>query len=502
MSEPVSTPPTTSESSSGGRMVAETELKAGALGLPGVLMQAIADVGPAVGVFFTLGFIASYAGAATPLAVLIASCIILMVAISLAELARHLPSAGGYYTYISHTLGPRFGFITGWLMFLFYPLATFAAQVFMCYLFHDELKASSLGWDIPWWILFLVMIGSASFLIYRGISISAKVVLALGLAECAIVFILSVWGFFDTGPGGISITQPFNPSSTTSHGLFFGVVFSVFAISGWEAIVPIAEETEEPRKNIPRALIFSVLIIGGLTTISMWGLLTGWGRNDIDGLLNSSQLPVFTLAQNFWGPLWWIVVITLINSVWAICIGVMNTSTRMWFAMARSGSLPHGLAKLHPTYKTPVNALALQLVVTLGLGLVLGSVWKGNDVFAVAGLLFTLVLSWMFVWGNVGVIRYFLTERRSEFNVLLHAVFPVVSSAALVFVCVQTFTNPSPAGRGGYALPIFVVWGVIGVVVLIVMRIRGREDWLLRAGRAAHERPETASEVEEHPAFL
>jgi len=491
---PAAGPPS---SAGGAHIAADTGLQAAALRLPGVLMQSITTVAPAIGMFFTIQFIASYAGIVAPLGYLLAFLIVLMLAASVSQLAKHLPNAGGYYTYISHTLHPRLGWISGWIMFLYMPVAPFTSPVFLSFLLRDELKTSSLGWDIPWWLIFIVLEGLVVFLMYRGIQISAQALLVFGLAEIVIVGALGLWGFFDTGPGGFNFSS-YNPGNTTSHNLFFAVVFSVFALTGWEAAAPIAEEAEDPKRTVPRALIYSVVIMGAFFAICSWGLILGWGTADVNNLVGSTELIPFVLAKQFWGPLWWLAMFALINSAIAVSIATMNASTRMWFAMARSGSLPSVLQRLHPKHRTPVTAIMLQAAITFGFGLVLGARWGGATLFFISGLLFTLCASWIYIFGNVGVIRYYLTERRSELNPVLHVVFPVVSSVILVYICIQTFTNPTPTGRLAYALPIFLVWLAAGAVVLVAMRMRGREDWLLKATQAVHERPETPEELAHH----
>jgi amino acid transporter len=231
----------------------------------------------------------------------------------------------------------------------------------------------------------------------------------------------------------------------------------------------------------------SVFIMGLLFTICAWGLILGWGTDDINGLVNSDELPAFVLAKDAWGPLWWAVPLALLNSAIAVSIASMNVSTRMWYSMARAGALPAWLTRLHPRYHTPVAALGLEAAITLGFGLVLGAWWGGSDLFFVSGLMFTLAATWLYIWANVGVIRYYLGERRDEFNVFLHLLFPVATTGLLGYVVWQTFTNPAPEGRGAWALPIFAVWAGIGIVVLLVMRARRREDWLLRAGEAVRD---------------
>ncbi len=101
--------------------VAETELRAGALGLPGVVMQAITHTAPATALLFTIQFTTAQSGAAAPLAYLLAFSIVVVLATCLIQLAKHFPSAGGYYTYVSRTVHPRSGFLPAWLYFLSDP---------------------------------------------------------------------------------------------------------------------------------------------------------------------------------------------------------------------------------------------------------------------------------------------------------------------------------------------------------------------------------------------
>src|SRR5206468_5814473 len=106
--EVISEPP-----SSGGQehTVAQTELKAGAIGLPGVVMQGVTAIAPAIAGMFTIPFIVSNAGVAAPLAYLGAFVIALMLGYVLAQFTKHMTSTGTYYTFVSNSLGERWGFL-------------------------------------------------------------------------------------------------------------------------------------------------------------------------------------------------------------------------------------------------------------------------------------------------------------------------------------------------------------------------------------------------------
>ena len=112
-------------------MVAETQLKAGAIGLPGVLMQGVTSIAPAIAGMFTIPFIVSNAGITAPLAYLGAFVIALMLGYVLAEYSKYMTSAGTYYTFVSKSLGARAGFLVAWVYLLFYPVVVAQVGSFM-----------------------------------------------------------------------------------------------------------------------------------------------------------------------------------------------------------------------------------------------------------------------------------------------------------------------------------------------------------------------------------
>jgi amino acid transporter len=150
--------------------------------------------------------------------------------------------------------------------------------------------------------------------------------------------------------------------------------------------------------------------------------------------------------------------------------------------MARSGSLPSALARVNPTRRTPDNAIHLMV----GLQFVSGlscAIFGAETVFPAWALSLTLGLIVMYVLASVGVIRYYTTEKRDEYNPLLHLVFPVLSTVAVLFVGYKSIV-PLPQAPDRYALVIFTVYTVLGACLLAYFKWRGREEWLDRAGLA------------------
>src|SRR6266699_1826342 len=187
--------------------VIQTELKAGALHLPEVLMQAITHIAPGAGLILSIQFIVSQSGIAAPLGFSIAFLIVLTLGISLTQLAKHLPSAGGYYTYLSRTVHPRAGFLTAWLYFLYDPTCPAINLAFMGFFFESTLKAEwGVNW-FKWWLFFLIGTAFVTFFIYRGIKISVRIVVILGVFEIAVVVVLAIFGLFSPGPGGVNFSS-------------------------------------------------------------------------------------------------------------------------------------------------------------------------------------------------------------------------------------------------------------------------------------------------------
>ena len=137
-------PPRENVASTGepGEVLATTQLQVRALGLPGAVMQNVTHIAPAIAAFFFTPLIVSFAGGHAPLAYLIGFVVVLALGMCLVQLAKRFPSAGGYYTYVSRTLGPRLGFLTGWLYALYSPIVAGPALAFLGVIIQGELAAT------------------------------------------------------------------------------------------------------------------------------------------------------------------------------------------------------------------------------------------------------------------------------------------------------------------------------------------------------------------------
>ncbi|HEX9067047.1 MAG TPA: APC family permease [Streptosporangiaceae bacterium] len=464
-------------------------LKKGVITLPGVLMQSVTSIAPAIAGMFTVPFIVLNAGIAAPLAYLGAFIIALFLGFVLSQFSRHLSSTGSYYTFVSRSLGGRWGFLVAWVYLLFYPVVIAQVGSFMGSTLQSTLKAEY-GITFQWWWFMVFLILFVGYTAWRGVELSVRLLIVLGVIEAAIVLALAINGFASPGPGGVNFGWL---TFGNAHGLFLGVVFAIFAITGWDAAAPLAEESRDPKRTVPRAVMGSILIMGVFLVLVSWGQTSGWGTDKLSAFAGSSQLPAFVLGQRFWGGAWWIVLFALFNSAIAVSIACTNASTRFLYGMARAKALPSWLLKVNDKYKTPTNAVITQTGINVVLGLILPLVIGVANVYNVTGTWFTFALAFVYIVANVGLYLFYKREHRDELSVLKHLVVPAIGTIALLVV-VYYSVNPLPAWPVSLAPFIVLAWLLIGVIVVYAVYRGPRANDLRLAGVAMGEAVEHAIE--------
>src|SRR5258706_4553224 len=396
--------------------VAKTDLKPGAVGPTGAVMQNVTHIAPALAAFFFPQSIDGFGGARATLAYLLGFIVVVALGMGLVQLAKRFPSAGGYYTYVSRTLGPRLGFLTGWLYVLYSPIVAGPALAFLGLIFQGEFQANYQVTWFHWWMLVIAGLPLIALAGYYGISFSIRTIVIVGAMEFLIVLALGVWGLADPGPGGFTLQSfpyGFNPGNiATSTGFALAIVFTVQGLTGWEAAVPLAEETENPRRNVPRATMASIVIIGLMLVLVIWGQVIGWGVNNLSRLISSPELPALVIAHRVWGTLWFLALIAMFTSVFGASLACQNVATRMWFGMGRSGVLPATFVRVNPARKTPSAAVTSQFVLSAVLGLV-GGWGLSPDKLFILTLGFVLVLPGVFIYipADLGAVRYYWGEQ-------------------------------------------------------------------------------------------
>jgi amino acid transporter len=387
-----------------------------------------------------------------------------------------------------------------WTYLLFYPVVVAQVGSFMGGTLHSTLGAEY-GITFHWWYFMVFLIALCALTAWRGIELSTSVIVVLGVFEIVIVVALAISGFIDPGQGGVNLHW-LNPGNAPSgHGLFLGVVFAIFAISGWDAAAPLGEESEDPKRNVPRGVMGSIIILGVFLVFVSWGQTAGWGTAKIGTFAGSSQLPAFVLGHRFWGGAWVIVLIALFNSAIAVAIACTNSATRFLYGMARTGVLPKPLTEIHPRYRTPTMAIKVQTVISVLLGIVLPIVVGVANVYNITGTWFTFALAPVYIAANVGLFVYYRRHHPEELHWFKHIVVPLLGTVALLLV-VYYSVSPLPAYPVSLAPFIVLGWIVAGCAILAWMVSSGRASLLAHAKDAVLERMETPEEHAAKPEFL
>ena len=206
------------------------------------------------------------------------------------------------------------------------------------------------------------------------------------------------------------------------------MVFTILALSGFEAVAPLAEETENPKRNLPIVIVLSTAGIALFYAFVNWGVLVGHGTTSVAAGNFTQSDQIFDLARRLWSGAWILVLIATVNSSLAVSIAIQNASTRVFFGMGRIGALPRWLGVANPRWKTPWNAIIAMTVLTVVAAMVLGSTIGPVNQFGMMGIAQTLGLIVVYAMGNLGVVWWYYRKQRSDFNWLLHGVIPLATT--------------------------------------------------------------------------
>src|SRR3954451_20909309 len=351
-------------------------LRRNAVGLTGAVIMGAAIMGPAVSTFFNPQFSTPFSGEATPFVYLACLVAILIAATGIVEMARELPSAGAFYTYVARGLGPRAGFVTGGLMFVAYALLP-PAEVGLIGSYLQTTFRTEFGANVPWWLIGILPAGLMVFLAFEGIRSSLRTALILVSIEVCIVLSLARILVAKGGHDGLS-AHPFNPGASPHgfSGLTTGFVFAALSFVGFEAAATLGDEVRSPRRLVPRAVLLSVLAVGGLYVFCVWAEVIGLGAEKTNRL-DGSATPWNDLAQTYASWMKWPVIVASVSSMFAVMINSSNGIVRILNTMGREGLLPSMLAHIDPRRQTPSRAVFVTGAFTLVLALAVGAVSGG-----------------------------------------------------------------------------------------------------------------------------
>jgi amino acid transporter len=412
-------------------------LHRGALRLIDISASTMANIGPAYSFFFSFGLIVVTAGIAAPLTIIAAAVAIALLANTLSQFSRAHPSTGGFITFVGKTFGGTSAVTTALLCGAGYIIAISSVLVISGG-FLSIILQYYFGWNVPWIIFSVLLTAGAMVMMFRGVGVSTKLAGFFFGFEMVVLVIVSVATLIKDG-GHLSVA-PFEPKHITNgfSGLAAGFPLAVYLFIGWENSAALAEETGNPRRNVPRAVFLSVAMMAVTYVLLAYSTVSGFRYNGT--ALGNAQIPFINVAH---GVVGWLAVIAYLagmTSTLGVLISAVNSQCRLIFNAGREGLLPRWIGKVHPTRLTPVHAIItfIGIATVIVAGWALGHLVGGStgslsalNYFDESGTMGTILVLVVYFLANLALPFYYLKYRRTEFNVIKHAVLPVLGMAAI-----------------------------------------------------------------------
>jgi len=382
-------------------------------------------------------------------------------ALAYAELGTLFPKAGGQYVYLREAYHPLVGFLYGWALLLLIECGAIAAVAITFAQYALRLVGRPGAPAVPLAIAAIVVVSAINYLGVKPGSRVLNVFVVLKVAALAVLIgaglLLSPAGseVALAPPGGAeAVPRPSGPLVVLFGAALVPILFSY---GGWQNANYVAEEIEDPRRNLPRSLLAGTLLVAVVYVLVNVVYLRALG---LDGLA-ATRTPASDAAARLLGPAGdrFVAAAIAVSTFGFLDLAVL-APTRVYYAMAADGLFFRGVARLHPRFRTPSLAIVLQAGWAILLAL------TGTY----AALVDTVVFAdWIFFGLTVGSVlvfrrRFPLAARepggfRAPFHPVLPVLFVLVSAGVVASVVAS---NPLRSAVGAALLlagvPAFLYW--------------------------------------------
>ena len=435
-----------------------------ALGLPQIVASTLANIAPAVGFYFSFGLIVAGAGVAAPLTIIVAMIAILFLSNTLAEFTRYRPSTGSFVTFIGMAFGPVAGAAASLFTVVGYAVGAAAIVAIAGGWAHDTLKLF-FGVDVPWQLLAVISTAVCGILVVRGVKISTTWAAVFFYFEVALLMIGAVV-MLAVNRDALSLA-PFQPAHLSGGlaGVGLGFPLAVYMFIGWENSATLAEETENPRKNIPLALVIGTLALGAVYIFLAYATEIAF-HNDVKAI-SSSTIPFIDALKASSTPLLIVAYLAGITSIFSCLLGLTNSQARILFSAAREGLLPRVFGHINRRYETPAVAMWTYIGLALVITLVFGWNLEPIDIFSDTGTLGTLPVVIVYLLTTIALPVYVLRFHRNDFSPMRHALVPLLAVVLTLFPLWGLIQPGQPAPVNmfppivGAGLLISILYGIV-----------------------------------------
>lgn len=369
----------------------------------------------------------------------------LFTAYSYGKMAGAFPVAGSAYTYTRKAIDGRVGFLVGWAVLLDY----FFLPMVIWLIGGAYLNAQFPG--VPSWVWIAMFIGITTTLNIVGIKAAARanfLLMAMQVLVLGFFLLLCVLHVIDVdGAAGLVSGQPFVNNATTMSGVAAGAAIAAYSFLGFDAVTTLTEETVNPKKTMPRAILLITIIGGGIFIIASYVTQLAAPGATFDDPASAA----FEIATTVGGEVFSAFFLAgLVIAQFASGLAAQASGSRLLFAMGRDNVFPRRIfGYIHPRFRTPAINIALTGAIGL-LALFLDVATSTSFINFGAFTAFTFV--------NLSVIALYIKQRpRGARNILTSVLVPGIGAAVDLWL----LTNLDEK-----AIVLGLIWLTIGIAYL------------------------------------
>ncbi len=436
----------------------------GNLGVASIVFMVVAAAAPlgVIGGVVPLG-IAAGNGAGFPATFVVSTVILLFFAVGFTALTPYVEDAGAFFSYVRTALGFPAGIGIAFVALVSY-VAIEAGVYGLLGPAGGVIVELFGGPALPWWVFAAVAFAITTFLGYRNIELSSRVLAVLLTAEIAIVVVLDAVIVFQGGDHGLS-NGIVNPSAIFSGSLGIGLLFALISYVGFEATAIFRDEARTPDRTIPRATYVALILIGVFYAVTSWALISGWGDEQaVSRATDSGSTFLADTAQRYIGVVGTdIITVLYFTSLFACILSFHNVASRYVFALSQRDVLPESLSRPHDRHGSPHSA-SLWISLVVAVSVVAAVVFKLDPAaqfytwFAGATTVGFVVL---LIATSVAVLVYFARDRRghSQWRV---RIAPALGLVGLAIGLILIVANLEDLVGGSTVLG----WAIVGLLVI------------------------------------
>lgn len=448
------------------------------LSTPEVLAQSVANMAPSAAMALLPLFVFLSAGNGAWLSFGLSMVILLIVAYCVAQFATRINSAGSFYVWVTRALGPGAGSAAGGGLILGY-LFTGIACVIGFEIYGDNLLVGfglSPSNHIVRGLLYVIGGLGPAFMAVSDIKISQRVAFLLESISVTIIGVLCIAVYVHNG--GVIDTHQLSLNGARPGGIVVGMVLAIFAFVGFESAGALGQEAKDPAKSVPRAILWSLAIIGVFYLIVTYAQVYGFGAANFGKA--TAPLPQLASVVGL-GWLGHFLAIGITCSMFACALACLTAGSRMLLSLGHDGLLPRVFTHTSRHTRAPgvaIWAVAIPMTVIPVAYIAAGSV--DSNLTAVEGTLATY--GFMLAYGLVALAAPVYLAKLNEGKALAW-ILGVLGAVTMLFVFYVNWIPTAipndifPALSGSYkALPyVFLVWTAIGLAWYLFIKVRRPE---------------------------